>query len=152
MPAEDEAFGRASRLRLASLRRSSRTLSFSELGLTRLFAQARSNPPEIPRLRLRTPRLGPAMGSVESKAPHHFDLILGHRPGRILDVAFPPVRLARIAITPEVRQNHGEVASQRPGNLVPGHMGFRVTVEQKQRRPFAPNRRVDQSASRRVEL
>ena len=55
----------------------------------------------------------------------------------------PAIRLAAVAIAPQVRQHDGELFGELGGNLVPGDVRLGMAVQQQQRWPLAADQRVD---------
>ena len=77
---------------------------------------------------------------------HHLDLIVRHRPERISGVIRPPIGLRAVAITAQIRRDHGELLGEARRDLVPHHVRQRVAVQQQQRRTGAAVAQVDPRA------
>lgn len=65
---------------------------------------------------------------------HDLQLVLSHRPKRIILMTAPSVRLAGIAVTPEIGQNNRELFRKATGDLVPDHMCLRIAMKKEQGR------------------
>ena len=61
---------------------------------------------------------------------HDLELILRHRPKAVVRVSRATFGLARIAIATKVGEDDSESLGQMAGDLVPDHMGLRITVEE----------------------
>src|SRR6516165_8924004 len=69
---------------------------------------------------------------------HNLDLILGHRPERIVDIVFAAlVGSDAVAIAAQIRRYDMKMLGQARGDLVPRDMGQRVAVQQQQWRAVA---------------
>ncbi len=80
---------------------------------------------------------------------HHLDLVLRHRPERIVDVVGAGfVRADTVAIAPEIGGDDVEMLGETARDLAPGHMGQRVAVQQQQGRPVAAMAQVDARAAK----
>src|SRR6516225_826976 len=79
---------------------------------------------------------------------HDLDLVLRHRPERIIDVVFAGVIWAdAVAITAQIGCDDMKTLGQAWGDLVPGDMGQRDAVQQPQRRAVAAVPQMDSCAA-----
>src|SRR6266446_1596427 len=80
---------------------------------------------------------------------HHLDLVLCHRPERIVDVVFAAIVGAdAIAVAAQIRRDDMKALGETAGDLVPRDMGQRVAVQQQQRRAVAAMSQMDAGAAR----
>ncbi|TPX14517.1 hypothetical protein E0L32_012455, partial [Thyridium curvatum] len=80
--------------------------------------------------------------AIETELLHHRELIARHRPlgvSRCIDM----LRTAAVAISPQIGGDHGVVARQDRGDTMPGDVGLRVSMEQKQGRTAPAYERGD---------
>jgi hypothetical protein len=69
--------------------------------------------------------------NIEALMPyltHNLPLVLSHGPKRVILMAAPSFRLARIAIASEVGQNNGEPFREAAGDFVPNDMRLGIAV------------------------
>jgi hypothetical protein len=79
-------------------------------------------------------------GNVERVIPqrrHDLDLVLRHRPKRVVDMIFARFRRRTIAVPAQVGRHHVIARGQPVRDLVPGHMRQRIAVQQQQGRSIA---------------
>ena len=67
-----------------------------------------------------------------SKSSYQLDLLLGQGALGIADTFFARWRLIRISMTLQIRGHDSEFLGELPRDLVPHHMIFRLTVEQRE--------------------
>src|SRR5438552_7030442 len=80
---------------------------------------------------------------------HDLDLVLCHRPERIVDVVFAAIVGAdAVAVAAQIRRDNMKALGQTVSDLVPGDMGQRVAVQQQQRRAVATVSQMDSGAAR----
>ena len=75
--------------------------------------------------------------AVVTERRHHLDLVLRHRPERVVDAVGFLRRGRAVAVAAQVGGDDMELLGQSRRDLVPGHMGQRVAVQQQQRRAIA---------------
>lgn len=80
---------------------------------------------------------------LEAQGLHHADHVLRHLPLGIANVIITCGRLTAVAITAQVGDDDRKVLRQAWGDFVPHHMSLRITMQQQQRRPFAPFAQID---------
>jgi len=76
------------------------------------------------------PVVGDQKERIEPQLFHDLNLVLGHGALGVVQMFRVALRFAAIAVTPEVRRDHGEVPCQKGGYFVPHGVGLRVSVKQ----------------------
>src|SRR5882724_7411134 len=80
---------------------------------------------------------------------HNLDLVLCHRPERIVDVVFAAIVGAdAVAVAAQIRRNDMKTLGQTVGDLVPRDMRQRVAVQQQQRRAVTAVPQMDAGTAR----
>src|SRR6266436_4657480 len=80
---------------------------------------------------------------------HNLDLVLCHRPERIVDVVFAAVLGPHtVAVAAQISGDDVKSFGETVGDLVPGNMSQRVAVQQQQRRAVAPVPQMNAGAAR----
>ncbi len=78
---------------------------------------------------------------------HDLDLVLRHRPERIVDVVFAAIVGAdAVAIAAQISGHDMKALGQSAGDLAPGGVGQRIAVQQQQRRAVAAMAQIDPRA------
>ena len=67
--------------------------------------------------------------TIVPESTHHRELILGHRPKRVVLVPFTSLGLARVAVTSQIGQDDGELFRQAARNLMPDDMGLGIAMK-----------------------
>jgi hypothetical protein len=67
--------------------------------------------------------------ALVAEAAHDLDLIERHRARRVIGVTLAVRRLARIAVAAQIGEHDRKVFGQAAGDLVPGDVRLRVTVQ-----------------------
>src|ERR671914_1843154 len=75
----------------------------------------------------------------ESEGVHDPYLIPRHRSLRVRFVVAGGLRLRALAISSEIRRDHGEGLRQPRGNLMPHHVSLRMSMEQQERGAASPH-------------
>ena len=78
---------------------------------------------------------------VEAEVLHHFDLVERHRALRVVGVVLAIRRLAAVAVSTQVGNNHGSCRGELRRDEPPRDMGLRRTVQQQDRRTRPADRR-----------
>src|SRR3984893_18061408 len=79
---------------------------------------------------------------------HNLDLVLCHRPERIVDVVFAAIIGAdAVAVAAQIGGDDVKPFGETAGELVPGDMGQRIAVQQQQRRAVATVPQMDAGAA-----
>jgi hypothetical protein len=81
--------------------------------------------------------------ALEAQRPHDRQLVIGHRPERVVGVVRCPRRLGRGAVAAQIRTDHGVVPRQQGRHPRPQIQVLRVAVQKQQARAVAADAAMD---------